>query len=87
MLTVTDLAAAHLAELLSDADAPEDVAIRFMLDDEGLALALDGFQEGDHTFSHGERLVLLLDDEASALLSDQTLDVEETEDGPELAIH
>ena len=87
MLTVTESATAHLAEILDDADAAEGVAIRFVLDEEGLALTLDGFQEGDYTFSHGERLVLLLDDEASKLLTDQTLDVEDTEDGPELSIH
>lgn len=86
MLTVTDAACAFLAELLTEADAPEGVAIRFIIEEQGLAMRLDNHHDGDDSFNHGERLVLLVDEEMSVILDEKTLDVEESDEGPKLAL-
>jgi len=77
MLTVTEAASAHLAELLEQQDVPEDIAIRFICEQEGVALRPDNQREGDTTFQHEGRTVLLLDAQASELLAGNTLDVED----------
>ncbi len=86
MLTVTEAASAHLAQMLADAEAPNDVAIRIVVREGGLVLALDSANTEDATFDHEERTVLVLDTEVSELLQEKTLDVQDTEEGPQLAI-
>lgn len=86
MLTVTEPAVAHLADMLVEAEAPDDVAIRFVIQEQGLALGLDNERPGDATYAHGERTVLLLDEQVTQLLADKTLDVEDTAEGPRLAL-
>ena len=86
MLTVSDTAGAHLAELLTSADAPEDRAVRFVIEKDGLALQLDNERPGDATFQHQERTVLLLDDEVSQLLTEKTLEIQQRDDGPHLVL-
>jgi hypothetical protein len=86
MLTVSDTAGAHLAELLTAANAPAELAVRFVIEKDGLALQLDSERPGDATFQHAERTVLLLDEEVSQLLTEKTLDIHEHDDGPHLAL-
>ncbi|MFQ5895681.1 MAG: hypothetical protein ACE5JJ_07690 [Nitrospinota bacterium] len=86
MLTLTEAAGARLAYLLDEAEAPEDVAVRIVLEGRNLALKLDGARPDDATFAHEGRTVLLLDQKVSQLLADDTLDVEDTDDGPKLAL-
>jgi Fe-S cluster assembly iron-binding protein IscA len=86
VLTVTDAASAHLAQMLADAEAPDDVAIRIVAREGGLVLALDSTNTEDATFDHEERTVLVLDTEVSKLLEEKTLDVQDTEEGPQLAV-
>ena len=86
MLQITEPAAEQLAQMLSESDAPDDVAIRLVVDGEGVALRLDNVREGDTTFDHDGGTVLVLDEEAAELLASRSLDVEETEQGPQLAL-
>ncbi|MHC5023233.1 MAG: hypothetical protein ACYTGG_04895 [Planctomycetota bacterium] len=86
MFTVTDAAAEHLSDLLEQAEAPADVAVRFVLSDEGLGLELDNEKPGDATFNHETRVVLLLDEMIVALLDNRTLDLEDDEDGAALTL-
>ena len=56
MLTMTDAAGAHLIDLLGDAEAPEDVAIRFVVESEELTLRLDKERDGDEALRLSSRL-------------------------------
>ena len=86
MLTVTEAACAHLAKMLAAADAPDKVAVRFVVEGTGLALTLDKAGPNDATFGHEGRTVLLLDEDVSQLLVDNTLDIEQTDAGPKLEL-
>ena len=86
MLSVTESASAHLAQMLTDVEAPDDVAIRFVLEGRGLTMGLDKERPEDATIDHMGKTVLLLDNNISELLADKTLDVEESDEGPQLAL-
>lgn len=86
MLTVTDTAAAHLAELLDNADASEDAVVRFVPQGQSLALQLGNEQAGDQTFQHGDKVVLAVEPEIAAVLADKKLELQPTEQGDRLAI-
>ena len=86
MLTMTESAGARLAELLDEAEAPGGAAARFVAGPEGLSLAMDAKREGDQTFDHEGRTVLLLATEVADALSDKTLDTEATERGLALTL-
>ena len=76
MLTVTEAASAHLAQMLKQQDAPEDIAVRFVCEEQGIALQPDSERAGDTTFPHDGRTVLVLDAQVSELLAEDTLDLE-----------
>lgn len=86
MLTVTDEARSHLSELLTKAQAPEDAAVRLVPGQQGLELTLDREQPGDTTFSKDEQKVLLVGESIASHLDEATLDIENTDSGPRLAI-
>ena len=86
MLTVTESACAHLADMLDEANAPGGAAARFVVGTEGLSLAMDAKKEGDQTFEHGDRTVLLVAPDVSELLTDKTLDLKATDKGPALTL-
>jgi len=86
MLTVTGPAAEHLAKLLSEAEAPEGTAARFIANQEGLSLQVDSPKPEDQTIEHNGKTVLLLDEQVAELLDDKTLDLEETDEGPALTL-
>ena len=87
MLTVTEAAGAHLAQLLSEHNAADDVAIRFVLVGQNLSPKLDNVRPDDATFDHEGRTVLVLDEQLSERLADRTLDTKESSDGLRLSIH
>ena len=87
MLTVTGSASAQFAQMLADTKAPGDAVIRIVVREDGLALGLDTTHPEDAAFDHEDRTVLVLDAEVSQLLEEKTLDVEDTEEGPQLAIN
>jgi len=76
MLTVTEAAGARLAQILAQEDFPDEVAIRLVREERGIGMQPDSERPGDATFEHDGRLVLLLDEQTSQLLVDDTLDVE-----------
>jgi len=84
MLTLTDAAGAYLSEILTERSCPEDVAIRFLCEGQGILMRLDNAKPGDISFEHEGRVVLLLDESTSELLGQETLDVEQTEAGDRL---
>ena len=83
MLTVTEAASARLAEMMEQKGLSQDVAIRFVSRDRGIAMQSGTERPGDATFQHEGRTVLLLDEKVSKLLADETLDV----DGTEFTLH
>lgn len=86
MLTITESAGAHLAELLVEHNASEDLTIRFLLIGEKLTPKLDSVRHDDVTFEHEGRTVLVLDKPLSERLADTTLDVKEASDGVRLRL-
>ena len=85
MLTVTEVALFELLHMLTEAEAADDVVVRFLIIDKKLEIRLDSERPGDSTFTHEERTVLAIDPELSKTLSDKTLDVQQTEEGPQLS--
>lgn len=86
MFTITNAAGEHLSTLLEDANASQEVAIRFVIEDSTLTPKMDNARPGDTTFEHEDRTVLVLDPEVSDSLGEATLDVQPTDDGPTLVL-
>ena len=86
MLTVTEATGGYLSKVLEEAKASPETAVRLAVEGNGLTAALDTERPGDTTFDHNGRTVLLLDEQASQVLSERTLDVQTTTDGPRLGI-
>ncbi len=82
MLTVTEAAYVHLAEMLKRQEAPDNVAIRFVHEGERIALRPDSAHPDDITLQHEGRLVLLMGTDVSELLTEHRLEV----DGTKLAL-
>jgi hypothetical protein len=81
MVAVTDAAGAHMAKLLTQVDAQDDLVIRLVLDEHDLVPTIDQARAGDTAFSYKGRTVLVLDSLVVQAMADQTLDVQDTEDG------
>jgi hypothetical protein len=86
MFTITDAAGEHLSVLLDNANASQDMAIRFVLEDNTLTPKMDNTRPGDTTFEHEDRTVLVLDADVSDTLSEATLDVQPTDEGMALVL-
>jgi Fe-S cluster assembly iron-binding protein IscA len=87
MLTVTETAGAHLAQLLAEADQPEEMAVRVERATTGaLTLRFDQVQPDDLTVEHEERTVLVFDTEIAETLGDKTIDAKDAEEGTKLVI-
>jgi len=86
MLTVTDKAAQHLRENLSREEGSPPGTFRIVNSEEGYQLTLDEAKEGDQVFEHEGENYLLLDTEVGEALSSATLDVQESPQGPRLAL-
>ncbi len=84
MLNASDAACAFISELLTASEAPDESAVRFVLEENQLSMKLDEKKPGDETFDHDGKTVLLVDAEMSQVLDGKTLDVEDTEEGPQL---
>ena len=105
MVAISEAAAAFLSVRLTEAEAPNDVAIRLFLvtrEDSGngrtqsipvegevklLRMRLDKVRPNDATFDREGRTLLVFNKRMSELLADRTLDVEDTDEGPKLALH
>jgi Fe-S cluster assembly iron-binding protein IscA len=86
MLNVTETAAGQLADLLDQNNAPQDAAVRLVRNASGVSMQIDNPRTDDVTFEYDAKTVLVLDQEMSELLSDRTLDIEETEQGIAFAL-
>ncbi len=86
MLTVTDDAKSFLKELIDHNNLPEDTTIRLTATQEGLGLAPDTPSEQDTTFELEGRVVLTVADPIATQLADKSLSINQTEQGPTLAI-
>ena len=86
MLMMTETAGEYLTALLDNTNAPEETAIRFVLEGNTLTPRLDNSRPGDATFDHDGRRVLVLDADVSQALAESTLDVQATEEGPKLVL-
>lgn len=86
MLTVTDAAVCHMAEVLYKSDAADEMAIRFVQEGRTIVPKLDHARPGDATYEYAGTTVLLLDKNIFALLENRTVDIEDTEEGPQLII-
>lgn len=86
MLNITEAAGSFISDLLGEANAPDDVAVRFVAEEQGLVLRLDQKQDADSDFEHEGRTIVVLDEQMSDFLSDRTLDVEQSDEGPKLSL-
>jgi Fe-S cluster assembly iron-binding protein IscA len=86
MLTVTESASSHLAQLLSESEAPEEAAVRIAHDQDGWSLLLDNADPDDQRFEHNGKTVLVIDQESAEMLGDVTLDVQMDETEAHLTI-
>jgi Fe-S cluster assembly iron-binding protein IscA len=84
MLTVTESASAHLADVL--ADAPGEAVVRFTVQERSLAPRLDTPREDDVAFVHQGRKVLVLEPALAELLDDRILDACDTDAGAKLVL-
>ncbi len=86
MLTLSYTAGERLSLILADAGAPDDAAIRMVVDGDGFDLQFDTPRSGDTTFDHAAKVVLVIDKEVSDLLADTKLDVKVTGEESELVL-
>jgi len=86
MVTVTDAAGAHMAQLLAQVEANKDVAIRLVLDEHNIIPTMDQARVGDTAFSYKGKTVLVLDALVVQAMADHTLDVQEAEDGCKIVL-
>lgn len=84
MLTLTDAAGAHLTQVLMNANAAAETAVRFISEADRLVPKLDNQRPGDTTFDHDGKTVLVLDTDVADTLANRTLDVTDTNAGPRL---
>ena len=84
MMTLTEAAGDHLAEILNRSDVPDHVAVRFVCRDSEISLSLDNQKSDDMTFDHYGKTVLLLDSHAAEYLDDAKVDTEQTDAGTKL---
>ncbi len=76
MLTLSYTASEYLDLMLVEADAPDDAVVRMAVEDRGFDIGIDRVRPGDTTFDHGEKVVLVTDEQVSELLADSKLDVQ-----------
>jgi Fe-S cluster assembly iron-binding protein IscA len=81
MLRITDAATAHLARVLASTEAEKNEGdiLRIIFEDNSLKLVTGKVERGDTTFKHEEATVLAVDEQVAAALSENTLDVEWSE--------
>jgi Fe-S cluster assembly iron-binding protein IscA len=85
-MTITEAAARHLAVVLDNANAGQDVTVRLAPGERGWVMQLDHPDPQDRSFDHDGRVVLVVAAAADAALSGTLLDVRETEDGAKLLL-
>jgi hypothetical protein len=86
MLTVTEAARIHLAQVLDNANVSADAAVRFVAEGGAIKPTLDSIRSGDIMFEFAGKTVLALDQQMALTLSDTILDVDDDSDGTQLIL-
>jgi hypothetical protein len=86
MPTVTDTAGAYMAQLLDEAEARDDIAIRLVLADTEIIPKMDHVRPGDTAFSFKGRTILVLDELVMQAMEGKTLDVQDADDGRKIVL-
>lgn len=87
MIKVTDRAKEELKRILSGNADNAEASLRLTATEQGqLGLAIDVETPGDHVVEHEDSKVLLVEEGLAANLEGIVLDVEDTPEGPKLAI-
>jgi len=86
MLTVTEAARIHLAQVLDNANVSADAAVRFVAEGGAIKPTLDSIRSGDIIFEFAGKTVLALDEQMSLTLSDIVLDVDDDGEGTQLIL-
>ena len=86
MLNASDAACAFISELLTFEGAPDESAVRIVIEENELSIKLDKEKPGDKTYLHEGKTVLLVDAKMSQALDGKTLDVEDTAEGTKLTV-
>ena len=86
MLTVTEAAYIHLAQVLDNANVLADAAVRFVAEGDTIKPTLDSLRSGDVRFEFAGKTVLALDEQMSLTLVDHILDVDDDSEGPRLIL-
>ena len=85
MLTVTESAKQLLKETLREHSEDPETGIRLSVKEGGqFGIVLDSESEGDQVVEHEGAKVLLVAPELATALEGNTLDVQDTEEGPKL---
>jgi Fe-S cluster assembly iron-binding protein IscA len=75
VLTLTQAAANHLAELRKIPELQPDKVIRFVIEDDSVQMKPDQKRPGDVALKHDNKTILILDETVSEALDDLTLDL------------
>ena len=86
MLTATDGALEHLAAVLDQRAAPEGMVVRCVVEGEDLTLVPDSEKPGDVVFRHEDRAVLVVGKDLCDALDGREFDVDDTEEGRQMAL-
>ena len=86
MFSMTEAAGGYLTRMLEEAQAPQDTAVRFVLDANQVKPTLDKPRPGDQALDHAGRKVLLLDTQVQKALATSVLDIQDGPQGPKLVL-
>jgi len=86
MLTVTEAARIHLAQVLDNANASADAAVRFVAEDDTIKPTLDSIRSGDVRFEYAGKTILALNQQMALTLVDHILDVDDDSNRPQLLL-
>ncbi len=86
MLTVSHAASDLLAQMLSNDESSDDAVFRLVVKNHEIELEIGTVQPGDSTFTHDEKVVLVIDEEVSESVADITLDALVERDSSDLVL-
>jgi len=86
MLGMTEAFGAYLSRVLSSKRKPGANCVRLVLKGGVYRLDLDAEKSGDKTYSHGGKVVLVVDEQLATALEGRTIDIEDTPAGPGLSV-
>ena len=85
-VNVTDQAVVLLKALLDSVEHEPGQVFRLAAGQDSIGILLDNEQEGDHVVQHEDESVLVIEPALNEFLTDATIDIQETPEGPRLAI-